>query len=128
MAAGLKQNTRTLFVGLSTPDFNAQVREHLEFYFNIVDSVPPTGVPGGPGVIPHAAVIVAFSLGTHGDLPTAKTIDEVVTAFPDSQYYFIFPDEQPQDPAEPFVDKVLAGRASGRAVVSLRNFVSALEF
>jgi hypothetical protein len=54
------------FVSLSTVKFNSEVRDVAELYFNIVDTVPPTGMPGGlllrgPGVIPHDAVVVAFS-------------------------------------------------------------------
>jgi hypothetical protein len=123
---------RTLFVGLSTPEFNGQVQKIASLYFDIVDKVPPTGSFGGlllrgPGVIPHAVVIVAFSPKHGSELPPAKTIDEVVTAFPESEYYFVFPDDQPQDPLEPFIDKVLNGRVPGRGVMTLRNFTSALE-
>jgi len=123
---------RTLFVGLSTPEFNAKVRASVEPYLNVVDSLPPTGVPGGPalrgpGVIPHDAIVVAFSPRHGSQYPLAETINAVVNAFPESEYYFLFPDDEPQDPLEPFIDKVLSGRVPGRSVVSLRNFVSALE-
>jgi hypothetical protein len=127
-----RRRPRTLFVGLSIQEFNARVRSLAEHYFEIVDVVPPTGTPAGlllkgPGVIPHEAVIIAFSPTGSSELPLAKTISEVVNAFPESEYYFVFPDDQPQDPMEPFIDKVLDGRVPGRAVVSLRNFVSAFE-
>jgi len=127
-----ERRQRTLFVGLSTQDFNAKVRDFIEPYFDVVDTVPPTGTPGGhllkgPGVIPHDAVIIAFSPVGGSELPLAKTVADVVNAFPNSEYYFVFPDDQPQDPLEPFIDKVLDGRVPGRAVVSLRNFISALE-
>jgi hypothetical protein len=129
---GPRVSQRTLFVGLSTVKFNSMVRDVAELYFNIVDTDPPTGMPGGlllggPGVIPHDAVVVAFSPPHGGQLLLYKTIGEVVDAFPNSQYYFVFPDDQPEDPFEPFIDKVLDGRAPGRAVVSLRNFAAALE-
>lgn len=123
---------RTLFVGLSTPEFNAKARASVEPYLDVVDSFPPTGVPGGPalrgpGVVPHDAIVVAFSPGHGSQYPLAETINAVVNAFPESEYYFLFPDDEPQDELEPFIDKVLGGRVPGRSVVSLRNFVSALE-
>jgi hypothetical protein len=131
-ADGPRASQRTLFVGLSTAEFNDKVREFSELYFNVVDMVPPTGTPGGPllsgaGVIPYDAVVVSFSPAHGGQLPLAKTIVEVINAFPNSQYYFVFPDDQPEDPLEPFIDKVLDGRIRSRAVVSLRNFAAALE-
>lgn len=132
VAETLDPKPRTLFVALSTPEFNAKVHDLVAPYFNVVDSVPPTGVPGGPslrgpGVVPHDAIVVAFSPKDGSQYPPAKTIDEVVNAFPESQYYFVFPDDQPQDPLEPFIDKILDGRVPDRSVVSLRNFISALE-
>jgi hypothetical protein len=123
-------------VGLSTPEFNAKVRDLVEPYFNVVDSFPPTGTPGGlplrgPGVVPHDAVVVAFSANDGSQDRLEETINEeinaVVSAFPESEYYFVFPDDQPEEPLELFIEKLLNERAPSRSVVSLRNLVFSLE-
>lgn len=123
---------RALFVSLSTVEFSDRVRGTANLFFDIVASIPPIsavdliGQPFRAGSF-SKVVIIAFSPKHGSELPPARTIDEIVAALPNSKYYFVFPDDQPQDPLEPFIDKVLDGRLRERAVVSLRDFVSALE-
>jgi hypothetical protein len=78
-------------------------------------------------VIPHDAVVIALSGEFRGELQPEGTISSVVTAFPDSEYYFVFSNDESQDDVEPFVDSILEGRIPQRAVASLRDLIAALE-